>query len=288
METIRFARPGSSKALGCVVYALLALALGGLLAILAAGLAAWAMEKCSDAVRIASASVAGLGVFALIARFAWRDFRRRANAEVVVAPDAIVVASGLGRAEIPYGEVETVLLRFDGWEPSIELRAGDGRRARLPVDLAPLVEVEPYLRERLLPKMLERFEAELGAGRTLDLREGGARAVGRIFYGLFLLLLAPFMIVSIRLMGRGFQALGLGIARIRQGWRGRGGGFTVTAEGVLPPGEEARALPWRELTLETLDEHGVALASMEGPRVSASMFATNFWALSRLIAERLK
>ncbi|HEX7897292.1 MAG TPA: hypothetical protein VF950_06005 [Planctomycetota bacterium] len=283
MEPVRFARPGGSKALGCLVYGVLTLVLGLAAGLVGLGLAAWAAEsaKLSETLQMVAGGAAGLALFALVAWFGWRDFRRRANVEVLVKADALV----LNGVELAFADVETVHLTFDGRLPTIVLETADGRR-RLPAEIAPFERVEPLLVERLLPRMLERFEKELAAGRTVPLRESGARAVGRVLYGVFLLLLAPLMILLVKFQG--FDALRLGVARIRQGWRGRGGGFTIAADGVLPPGEEARALPWRELAAESLDAHGVTLVSMEGPRVSASRFAPNFWPLSRLIAARLK
>lgn len=286
MDPVRFVRTGGSKLIGCLVYLVVVLALGTFLGAMGAALAVWGAEsaKLSETLQIVAGCAAGLALFAFVAWFAWRDFRRRAYAEVVVSADGLAVNG----AELAFADVASVFLRFEGWSPTIELEAGDGRRRRLPSDIAPFEQIEPLLVQRLLPRMLERVEREFAAGRTVPLRESGARAVGRIFYGLFLILVSPLLMLSIRHLGKGLDAFRLGVARIRQGWRGRTGGFTLTADGVLPAGEEARSIPWRELTAESLDGHGVTLVSMEGPRMSASLFAENFWPLSRLIAARLK
>jgi hypothetical protein len=290
MEPVRFARAGGSKALGCLVYAVLIPVLGLIVGMLGAALAMWGARsaKVSETWQGVAAGAAGLALFGAVAWFGWRDYHRRAGAEVVLSEDQIEVASGGERVQIRYADVSAVLLRFEGWSPTLEVRTDDGRRRRVPSDIAPFERAEPVLLEVLLPRLLERLERELAAGRAVHVKESGARSVGRIFYGLFLLLIAPLLILTLHHAARGFDALRLGVARIRQGWRGRGGGFTLTSEGVLPPGEEARAIPWRELTAESLDGHGITLVSLEGARVSASRFAENFWPLSRLIAARLK
>lgn len=291
MDTIRFARPESNKTFGCFVYLLVVVALGLFVGLMAAALGVWAAEsaKLSEGFQMAAAALGGLGGFALVARFGWRDYRRRADEEVLVRPDGLVVAGTRTRVELLFADVRTVRLRFEGADPNIELEAVDGRRVRPPVEIAPFESLNPPLLERLLPGMLERFEAELAAGTTVPMRESGARAIGRILWGLTLILLiGPLVALTIRYLLRAPSVFILGAYRIRQGWRGRSGGFSITSDGLLPPGEEVRAVPWRELTLEVNDAHGMSLRSMEGQRLGASLFAENYWALSRLVAERLK
>lgn len=290
METLRFERPGGSKAIGCLVYLILVIILGVLLGGIGAALAgAGAKElKWPEAAQVAAAVLGGFSVFAFIAWFSYRDFRRRANAAVVIGPESLELIAGPERVEFPYAEIREAWIRFEAWSPTFELVAEEGRRRRLPADIAPFEQVAPALVERLLPKLLARFEAELAAGRSVPLREGSVRAFGRIVYGLFMILASPLLFLSIHHMSRGVAAFRVGVAKIRQGWRGRSGGFSIAADGLLPPGEEARALPWRELTAESIDEHGAVFTSLEGGRLSCSILASNFWAASRLIQDRLK
>src|SRR5688572_19177154 len=104
MEAVRFARAGGSKALGCLVYLVLVLVLGTILGGLGAGFAVWGAEsaKLSETLQAVAGIAAGAALFALVAWFGWRDFRRRANAEVVVAADRLVVNG----AELAFADVD--------------------------------------------------------------------------------------------------------------------------------------------------------------------------------------
>lgn len=289
MDPVRFARPGSQRALGCAVYLVVTAVLGCFVGLLVfgcsmAGLGAAGLPEPAAA---GLGLVIGLGAVGLLARFAWRDYRRRASLELVLGKEHLELTQGPDRVEIPYGEVETVQLRYNGSLPTLDIEAADGRRVRIPTEIAPFAQVLPVLGARLFPGMAERLERRLQSGQDVPLTDGRARSLLRIVWGVVMILVAPLLIVSIKAAEVGFEFLRLGPARVRQGRRGLRGGFTLTRDGLRPPGEEIRSIPWSDLTALRLDDDGVVLQSLELRRYSASAFAPNYGPLRELLRARL-
>jgi len=289
VEAIRFARPGANRALGCVVYLLLAGAGGLFVGLIVFVLGSLGLKSLGlpDLAAVLPAGLAAVGAVTFLVRLAWRDYRRRGLAEVVLAAEHLELEAGAERIEIPYAEVDVVRRLYDGSLRTLELEAADGRRARLPADIAPYPQVVFILGHRLLPGMLQRLERRLESGQDVPLLDSPGRSLRRMAGGLTMLLFAPLLILSIKGAGWGFAFLRQGPARIRQGCRGLRGGFTLTRDGLRPPGEEMRAIPWSELAALRLDDDGVVLQSMELRRYSASSLAPNFWPVSELLRARL-
>lgn len=290
METVRFQRSGGSKALGCLMYLVAAPVAACLVAILVGlplfGIAYWlgASDDTTAALCLGSCCIS----IPIALWWCFHDWRRRAAAEVALHDDRLEVATGGKRVEVYYGEVQAIRLEHQGGDLACVLNSDSGETLRLPTEIAPFSEVQDTLLERLIPVLQERLEEELEEGGTVAIREGTVRAWLRIFHGVFRIMLVPLLILSIRFALRAGDVFRLGRSLIRQGARGRRGGFEITPDGVkFPDALEPRTVPWIEITLTTLDEDGIVLTTTLDETASASPMAENWWPASLWLAEKL-
>lgn len=284
MEPVRFARAEEDRALGRVTYFLALLALGVLLGLPAAGLGGWVVRQgrlSAPAAWMIPAACAA-GAVGLVGWGLYRSFRRRAYGEIVFGSEHLEMDGPDDRLELPYAEVDVVRRVFDGWEPTLELRAADGRTIRVPSDLVPLERSRPLLEERLLPGLQERIDRVLQTGGTVVLAERSGEVAGLLVQAAGLVLLSVPLLLAPPVLLKGWRTLR---DRLASGARGLRGSLRLCRDGLCPPGEPL--IPWTALALARSDDSGLVLRRADGRTFQASSLAENVWPVGGLLRSRL-
>ena len=178
-------------------------------------------------------------------------------------------------------------IKSNGSQQGYLIVPDEGATVSLDPQIVPFEKARPVVEATIMPRLAERIRRQLEEGRTISLREGSFRAWCRIAYGIFLLLLTPLLVLSIRYILIAPDVYRTAILLIRQGWRGRGGGFHLSSEGVVVDPDSEDLVSWRDVTLSCLDEAGIVMSTLEGGLFSASSRAENFPPVAAWLEARL-
>ncbi len=289
MAPVRFARSDQSKRAARWLYGLGGV-LGGILVgmFLAMPVALVAeVFKVRPEITMVVSAIAFASGFAAAARWAVKNYHRRAAMEVIIFDDRVTVNSGQGRIVVPFEGVREIRLRDGSRTGRTCLVVTDsGHTVVFPAEVASFEAVENVLVPRLKPFLEKKLNTTLNAGDAIDVREDVPLSYVRIIGGVVMLCISPMLVIAGKKMV--IQTVDEGMRSIRRGFRGRHGGFVIVTTGMLPANDLQR-LPiiWTELTLDQLDDDGIVISGA-GHLLSASAHARDFQRASGWLVDRLR
>jgi hypothetical protein len=232
----------------------------------------------SKEIGVVAAIIAALLAFAILLRFAIRDYHRRAGSTVIVGHESITI-SHIGKTDQRnYDAVEAVRIVPHAGDDQYVLHLSDGTSCRIPTGVAAVKIARPALERNLGPRLAEKYLRKIANGSAVQVRDSALRAWMQIASGLLSFVMAAVFMISIKFIGHGIDLWGEGYRRVLRGRRGRRGGFDVLESGVRPAGSLLRAdtCPWSSLKNARVDDSGVILEFEHG-RFSASIYAEHFF-----------
>jgi hypothetical protein len=160
------------RAVGCLEYAIVApiaaLLVGAIVGGLVFGLLYWAGVPQHWA-SLAACPAAGLSTLGTLV-FGYKDYRRRADIQVVLDAERLSCKYAGKEAALSYADVAGVRLLPRMGCIACVLESQDGQRLALPCEVAPYEAVRDELEWRLMPVLVSRLAKFLDEGETIHLR----------------------------------------------------------------------------------------------------------------------
>lgn len=289
MDAIRFRQTPKSQAAGCLTY-LLAAPIGCFfIGLIAAGLTFAILGACGF--KGAIVDIAGSLVWAIVGTivlfWGFREFQRRTLSGFDCFDDRFEIAHGKRKTVVPYGQIRGLRMSRNGNQRILALITDHAGVVRVPAEVVPDAAVWKIIIPVLMPYLERRTEMRLQDGETITVRDGATTLLGEVVAGgvgvALIATLSALLSPTLALFG-----LRRGDGSLRRALRGSRRGFTVTRDGLLPGrGALMWPIPWSELELTMLDEHGIVLTSAAGQVLSASIFARNYFETAAWLSERL-
>lgn len=224
--------------------------------------------------------------FIVVTRFAFIDFRRRAGAKIEVHEDCVVVASAFNMQRFRNSDIANVRIVPERSKDACRLELTNGRRIHLLSEVATFEQLRPTFEASLIPELADRMQGELLKGGAVELRESKVRSIFRILAGVIGLSLGLLFFYLVPLLPW-MPGVKTGLRRIRRGWRGMTGGFSVAFDSMTPT-KLWGSLPIDRSTVVdvVIDDIGVVVHFENELKVKASLFARNYWMVSHWLADR--
>lgn len=286
---VSYQRPGVSKLVGCLVYAVVAPFVALFLALFAS-LPLWIGTETLGL----SKDLAG-GLFlvlllvsgVVVALWAYRDYRRRAALEVLIDRDVLWTMVGNRETAVRFDDVATIRLTPSGWDFACILLLRSGDTLMLPPEVAPFSGVRDDLDATLIPELVHRLNERLELGESVSLRMPALALLAPSTRALVSLIVGSCLLLSLWRFLLGIRLLGHAVLVLRHAWLGLRGGFVLERRG-LRRSPESPLVPWDRLHLIRSDPLGLVLGSDEGKVFAVSLLTPDFWPALRWVNARLK
>lgn len=290
----RFERTGSNKALGCLVYLVVAPVVAlvlGLFACVPLLYVCVALGMPADppgwfvALELAILLLIGAGV----ASWGLRDYRRRAALEVVIERDRATVRIDARQTTIRFDEVASIRFVPTRGEFACFLVPRAGKAVRLPPEVAPFALAGDALEATLIPVLVRRLDERIARGEAVTLAVSPARLVLRLAQASAILLVGTLAMINLYAIFQGIRLVRHGVLICRQLVPGCRGGLVIGRDGLRHPADPAAATtPWDQLELIWSDPRGLMLRSTEGKVFALSSLADDFWPALRWIKAKVR
>lgn len=223
--------------------------------------------------------------FIVVTWFAFTDYRRRAGARIDVVNDCVVVASAFYEQRFENTDIANVRIVPERSKDACRLELKDGRRIHLLSEVATQEQLRPTFEVCLIPELAGCLDASLRNGVTIDLSENKVRAAFRVFAGIVGLSLGLLFLYLVPLLPW-MPSVNTSLRRIRRGWRGLTGGFSLAFD-CLTPTKLWGGLPIDRSSVVdvVIDDIGVVVHFENELQVKASLFAENYWMVSHWLAD---
>jgi hypothetical protein len=275
VEQVRFTRPASGKALGCLAYVLaipvLCVFVGlGVMTLVFHGFAALGASETLSGIL---ALVFGLAALVAIVAWGFRSWRRETAAEIVIDADRLTFSRGNILRTLLFDDVEVIRIReliYLG--QTLHATTRGGGRFRIPTDLIPVEELMKALVPTLVAHQVRRMESRLNSGEKIDLRQSGTRSVFLLVQALFAALLAIGTVLhvvrAVRLLLHATRLARLAL----RGWKG---GVRISSDELRAADGTAPNMAWERVTCRE-DANGFVLEDRSGRRLALPMTADNY------------
>lgn len=285
-EAVRFTRPASGKALGCVAYILAIPVLSVFVGLAVVAIAFPGIKALGGSEDLAAILGILFGGSALIGIVAWgfRSWRRESAAEIVIDADRVTVSKGGSARILMFDDIESIRIReliYRDQALLVTTRAGG--RFRIPPDIAPIDGLVKALRPTLMAHQVRRLESRLQSGERIDVRQSGSRSAFLLVQALLAGLLAIGTVFHV------FHAVNLALHAIRLArlaFRGLKGGVRISRDELRAAGGTMPNLAWDGVTC-TADAYGLVLEDRSGRRLALPMSADNYLPALALIENRV-
>lgn len=231
---------------------------------------------------VAACLIAALGALCLLLR---RRYYRVGRVEVRLYPEHIVIDRAGCETVVPLAFVRELRVREAASGRACLLMLDGGAMVRLPTEVATFEMISSSLMPVLTPLLERRLTNSLESGETIDARDGVALSYGRIAGALLMFAVIPLLFVLSRKTA--IESLAYAHSVMRQGVRGRRGGFRISPHGLIPPDDSRVPVPWDRLKLLEQDADGIVLSADNDYVLSASCNARDFIRASGWITEKL-
>jgi hypothetical protein len=287
----RFQRDGSSKFIGCLVYAIVAPFVALCLALFLSVPIMLALEANGMSRDRASAPfLILLPLFVVgVAVWAYRDYQRRAALEVVIDREQVTVGIDSRRSALRFDDVVSIRLVPTRIDFACALISRSGRVLRIPAEIAPFTLIRDALDATLIPELVRKMDDRIASGEAVALRISGARLLFAISRAAGALLLGLLMLVNPWTILMGILVVRHATMVIRQSWMGIRGGLVVEREGLLRFADTGTTpVSWGRLTRISSDPIGLVLRSTDGQFFTLSALTDDFLPAVRWINARLR
>src|SRR5271165_4596640 len=158
-----FRRPGSSRAVGCLVYSVVAPFVSLFLALFISLPVGFALEALGLSKTGGNLSFVILLPIIAVAVVAWgyRDYRNRAALEVIVDRRCVSIGVGSNQRVLNFADVDSIRVATTRHGFACVLIPRSGRSLRLPPEIAPFEMAREPLDETLIPLLVQRLDSRL-------------------------------------------------------------------------------------------------------------------------------
>ena len=283
-------RSGGSKAVGCLVYLVSVPFISLFLSIflfLFVRLIFQAYGLPDDYSTYVFFAVLPL-IFLGIVGWGIRDFRQRADLQITIREDRIVVRVGVKEDVVLFSQVESIRLVPARLDFACRLTRSPGKPITLSPEIAPFGVIRALLDETLIPVLIQRLDRRLIMGEQVSIQETLPRSGRSIRLGFLEVFLSILMFVNPLRFSLALALLRHGVLAMRQGWSGIRGGFVLDFRGLCPKsGAGVQPIPWDQLREVRSDDVGFALRDRDGPDFRVSALSENYLPAVRWIRTRM-
>ncbi len=277
---VTFRRSALSKVLSLLVHVLMVPLLTAVVGLLLGG--ALLLVLTSVSVPRDPAGAVFLAVFPAVGSTlivsAVRNYRRNNGTIVTVHPDRLEIETPGRRVTVGFDQVVDVRLVPRRLDAVCSLHLLDQSEVAIPFQVANFSTIRGALEATLIGRLACQMGQDIGAGRTVRIRESPLRAWTRVPLCLCCVVLGTFFLCTIRGICSGVLLIRHGLRHGRRGWRGRRTDFEVSRKGVnRDPHWPSAICPWSDLRDLRCDTTGIVLRFSDGRMLAASPFAENYW-----------